>query len=91
MGDPLREHLRRLPWLLQVKRSGSQVASEDYVASPPPVSHLEPDVCASSLCASSLDPPGRLHRASQLRREFEQYGPIRTLRMVNDLDGKPRG
>lgn len=27
----------------------------------------------------------------QLRREFEQYGPIRSLRMVNDEDGKPRG
>ena len=27
----------------------------------------------------------------KLRREFEQYGPINTLRMVQDEDGKPRG
>ena len=28
---------------------------------------------------------------AQLRREFEQFGPIQSLRMVNDEDGKPRG
>jgi len=27
----------------------------------------------------------------KLKREFEQYGPIRSVRMVYDLDGKPRG
>lgn len=27
----------------------------------------------------------------KLRREFEQYGPIASLRMVQDEDGKPRG
>lgn len=27
----------------------------------------------------------------KLRREFEQYGPINSLRMVQDEDGKPRG
>ena len=27
----------------------------------------------------------------KLRREFEQYGRIQSLRMVQDEDGKPRG
>lgn len=27
----------------------------------------------------------------KLRREFEQFGPIRTIKMVQDLEGKPRG
>lgn len=27
----------------------------------------------------------------KLRREFEQYGPIRAIKLVSDLDGKPRG
>ena len=27
----------------------------------------------------------------KLRREFEQYGPIRAIKVVTDLDGKPRG
>merc|ERR1712226_1292830 len=28
---------------------------------------------------------------SKLRREFEHYGPIRKIRIVSDLNGKPRG
>ncbi|XP_063712693.1 U1 small nuclear ribonucleoprotein 70 kDa-like [Symsagittifera roscoffensis] len=28
---------------------------------------------------------------SKLRREFEHYGPIRKIKIVHDLDGKPRG
>lgn len=27
----------------------------------------------------------------KLRREFEQYGPIRSIRLVSDLEGKSRG
>jgi len=28
---------------------------------------------------------------SKLKRDFEQYGPIKQIKMVTDLDGKPRG
>lgn len=38
---------------------------------------------------SNLTPVLRL--GEQLRREFEQFGPISNMRMVNDEDGKPRG
>ena len=28
---------------------------------------------------------------SKLRREFEQYGPIKSIKMITDKTGKPRG
>lgn len=79
----IKERKRKLKWQKEMQRIEELMKTWDPHNNPKATEEAYKTLFVGRLSYTSTE--------ESLRREFEEYGPIKTVRIVVDLDGKPRG